>query len=138
MARFRKLVDRPRPAADINITNLVDVTLVLLIIFIIVAPMLKQGLKIQLPEVKVAERLGQHSILVEMDIKGALTLNGEPIGLDELAPTLKERRAAHPDWPVYFKTDGKNTIQNAAEIWSAMLEAGIHDFGLVTETRQSS
>ncbi len=138
MARFRKPVDRRRLAADINITNLVDVTLVLLIIFIIVAPMLKQGLKIQLPEVKVAERLGQHSILVEMDINGALTLNGEPISLEELAPALKSQRAAHPEWPVYFKTDGKNTIQNASDIWSAMLQAGISDFGLVTKSSQPS
>lgn len=138
MARFRKYTARRRPVADINVINLVDVTLVLLIIFIIVAPFLTEGLKIRLPQVTVAERLGQQSLLIEMDRHGALTLNGKPVPMDTLAARLKEEHASHPDWPVYFKTDGQNTVQSAADIWSAMLEAGIDNFGLVTEEKRRS
>ena len=138
MVRFRKYTPRRRPIADINITNLVDVMLVLLIIFIIVAPFLKEGLIIRLPQVKVAERLGQQALLIEMDQHGVITLNGKAIAMDALTPELVEERAAHPDWPVYFKTDGQNTVQSLADVLSAMRAAGIENFGLVTEAQQRS
>lgn len=136
MARFRRYTARRQPVADINITNLVDVTLVLLIIFIMVAPMLKEGLNLRLPQVAVADRLGQQSLLVEMDRHGVLTLNGKPITMDILTPRILEERAAHPNWPVYFRTDGQNTVQSFSEVVSALRAAGIDNIGLVTETKE--
>jgi len=138
VARFRKYTFRPRPVADINVVNLVDVTLVLLIIFIILAPFLKEGLSIRLPQVKVADRLGQQSLLIEMDQYEVLTLNGKPVAMDTLTARLVEERAAHPDWPTYVRTDAKNTVQNLADILSAIRAAGIDNMNLVTEEKPRS
>ena len=138
MARFRRRTIRRQAIADINITNLVDVMMVLLIIFIIVSPFLRQGLKIRLPKVKVAERLGQRSILVEMDQHGVLTLNGNSVTLDALTPELKKAHAAHPKWPVHIKVDGRNLVQPYMEVLSAMRAAGISEVGQVVEEEQRS
>jgi biopolymer transport protein TolR len=101
-----------------------------------VAPMLKEGLNLRLPQVAVADRLGQQSLLVEMDRHGVLTLNGKPITMDILTPRILEERAAHPNWPVYFRTDGQNTVQSFSEVVSALRAAGIDNIGLVTETKE--
>ncbi|MFH1737488.1 MAG: biopolymer transporter ExbD [bacterium] len=136
MARFRKYTVRRRPVADINITNLVDVTLVLLIIFIIVAPLLRQGLDIQVPRVQVTDSVGKQSLLVEMDQHGLIALNGDTVALDSLVPRLEEEHAAHPDWPVHLRADGRNTYQNFADLLSAVRSAKIENISLVVEEKQ--
>ncbi len=136
MARFRRYTPRHSPVADINITNLVDVTMVLLIIFIMVAPFTREGLEIELPKVKFAQRFGKQAIVLEMDQYGALALNGNPVDLESLPQKLREEKEAHKDWPVYFRADGRNTLQSAAEVKSAMMEAGIERYGELVEKKQ--
>jgi biopolymer transport protein ExbD len=138
MARFRRYTQRRQPVADINITNLVDVMMVLLIIFIIVTPFLKEGLRIKLPKVRVTERLGQQALLVEVDQHGAIALNGKTITLDTLSSTIKEEKSKHPKWPVHLKVDGKNIVQDYFDVLSAIREAGIDEVGTVTEKKQES
>ena len=133
MARFRKYTARRRPAADINITNLVDVMMVLLIIFIIVSPFLKEGLRIQLPKVKVAERLGQRSLLVEMDQHGVIAVNGNEVAMDTLISHIETEHAKHPDWPVHIKVDHRNLVGPYMKVLSTMRAAGIEEVGQVVD-----
>ncbi|MCG3199491.1 MAG: biopolymer transporter ExbD [Candidatus Omnitrophica bacterium] len=98
---------RVYPTAEINITNLVDVTMTLLVVFMIVAPMLKQGLIIELPKSPVVETIttDDKAILVECDKEGTLQVNNSLIVLSELETTIKALVDQYGKVPVHVRAD---------------------------------
>jgi len=91
---MKRIYSRSRlmPKAEINITNLVDVTMTLLITFMIVTPLLNQGLEIKLPESRVTENLQSPDkvILVECDDSGFVQINRNEVVLGDVEKTIKE------------------------------------------------
>jgi biopolymer transport protein TolR len=86
-----------RPSAEINVTPLVDVMLVLLIIFIITAPMLASGLKIDLPQAKAAQNLNpKESIVLTIARDGRLMIGNEDVARTELAATIRSKSGGEP------------------------------------------
>ena len=122
------------PMGEINVTPLVDVMLVLLIIFMITAPLLTQGVDVDLPDA--ASPPMQQNIeplVVSIDKKGAIHLQKSVVELAQLAPRIKAIREAKKDLPVYIRGDAKTPYEDIARVMSALSSAGIEKVGLVTE-----
>ena len=80
-----------RPLADINVTPLVDVMLVLLIVFMVTAPMLATGLKVDLPQIKAAQVVNpKEPIVVSVTAEGTLAIGKEPVDLTDLVASLNK------------------------------------------------
>ena len=97
---------RYRPMSEINVTPMVDVMLVLLIIFMVTAPLLTSGVPVDLPKSAAGQLKGDDQPLsVTVDVKGRIFLQDTEVQLDELAPRLKAITAAKPDTRIFVKGD---------------------------------
>ncbi len=122
---------RIRPQADINITNLIDVTMTLLIVFMIVAPLLTQGLEIELAESKVVENIDaeEEAILVEIDKQMILRINKdtEAVMGEGLVTLLKEMKESLGDVPVQVRADKNLQWGDVAGLYGYIREAGFEE-----------
>ena len=122
--------DEEQILSDINITPLVDVSLVLLIIFMITAPMMVQGADVQLPRTERMEQLPQTQLIVAVDAEGQVTINGEPVPLAELEPRLSPR--VTEGRTVLFHGDEQVAYGTVMQVMAVLQRLGA-DIGLVTE-----
>lgn len=136
MARDR---NKHRPMAEINVVPYIDVMLVLLIIFMVTAPMLMQGVKVDLPEASAdpVENQDSEPVIVSVNASGELFLN---LGQEEQVlslPTIKDRVAAvirrSPKKPVLVWGDRAVPYGDVVTVMVALQEAGAPSVGLVTE-----
>src|SRR5689334_8395106 len=97
------------PMADINVTPMVDVMLVLLVIFIVTAPLLTSGVNVNLPQTTRTRSLPQDNkaLTLYVEKNGTLTLNNEKLEMDALAARLQAIREANPEVRVYVKGDAE-------------------------------
>ena len=138
MARGGK---KRRPMSEINVVPYIDVMLVLLIIFMVTAPMLMQGVKVELPQADADPVDNQDSepLIVSINSSGQLFLN---LGANEdqvlSLPTIKQRVSAvmrrSPDKPVLVWGDRAVPYGEVVTVMAALQEAGAPSVGLVTET----
>lgn len=136
MARAGK---KNRPMAEINVVPYIDVMLVLLIIFMVTAPMLMQGVKVDLPEANAAPVDNQDSepLIVSVDAQGQLFLNlGDEKQVLSLA-TIRDRVGVvmrrSPEKPVLVWGDRAVAYGEVVTLMAALQEAGAPSVGLVTE-----
>jgi biopolymer transport protein TolR len=122
--------EKERILSDINITPLVDVALVLLIIFMITAPMMVQGADVQLPRTQRMETLPESQLIVAVSESGVVSVNGEPVSLEDLEGRLSP--LITPGRPVLFHGDERVAYGTVMQVMAIMqrLQA---DIGLVTE-----
>jgi len=131
---------KKRPISEINVVPYIDVMLVLLIIFMITAPLLSQGVKVDLPQVP-SEPLppaDQEPVLISMDISGNIYINYGENQDQPLDPqTLINRVAAllkyQPKIPVFVKGDTNVPYGRVVELMALLQSAGVNGVGLVTE-----
>jgi biopolymer transport protein TolR len=133
-----------RPMAEINVVPYIDVMLVLLIIFMVTAPMLMQGVKVELPQADTEPVEDQDSepLIVSVDAGGQLFLNlGDDKQVLELA-TVRERVAAvmrrSPEKPVLVWGDQAVAYGRVVTVMAALQEAGAPSVGLVTESPEKA
>ncbi|MEN6585881.1 MAG: biopolymer transporter ExbD [Sulfuricella sp.] len=119
--------------ADINVTPLVDVMLVLLIVFIVTAPLLMQAVKVDLPKTAAVAPLKQtHTIQLAINAQGTVYIDQRPIHFDILESELKNLRAATPDINVQLHADENVKYGRVAQVMAAINRAGISKLGFVT------
>lgn len=125
--------NQQRPMADINTTPLVDVMLVLLIIFIITAPLMTQALKVDLPKAN-AEALQPkpEAIALSVDAQGALYWNKEPVSDAEALARMKAAAIRDEQPPVYLSADQTISYQRITEVIALLKQAGLTKVGFVT------
>ena len=107
--------------ADINVTPLVDVVLVLVIIFMVVTPMLSSGVDVELPKAKTAEEekdMGQH-LVISVRGDGVVFVDRAEVTLDELAPLVEKERANRP---MLLKGDQKVTYKQVRDVMDKLHE----------------
>ena len=120
--------------SQINITPLVDVMLVLLVIFMVTAPILQQGVAVDLPQVStVPLESKEESFIVSITRDAKVYLNERPLKLDELQERLRELAQQHPTRPVYLRADKGVVYGKVVEVMAAIRNAGIQKLGMVTE-----
>jgi len=126
--------DRDRSVlSEINVTPLVDVMLVLLIIFMVTAPMLKQGIDVDLPQAKGKGLPSQDRIVIVMKRDGSIYLNKKKTTMARLAAKLKAVSKINPE--VYLKADRRVPYGKVVRLMAEIKEAGIEKLGMVTEPR---
>ncbi len=128
---------RYRAMADINMTPFIDVMLVLLIIFMVAAPLLATGVPIDLPQTKAAAlNIDQKPLSVSIDTKGEITINDQPVLEDQLGAKLKEL-AKGADDRVYVR--GSHDVQygRIAEVMAIITSSGFKRVALVTDPSKS-
>jgi biopolymer transport protein TolR len=120
--------------SQINVTPLVDVMLVLLIIFMVTAPILQQGVTIDLPKVAAGPLTGEEEqLVVNVTKAGQVFLNDTPVTLDQLTAKLQAIAAARPDRPLYVRADQAVAYGEVMRVMGAVRAAGLTRVGLVTE-----
>ncbi len=125
---------RHRPLAEINVTPLVDVMLVLLIVFMVTAPLLTTGVHVDLPKSK-AGPLDQNDdkpLEISADSKGQIFLQDTAVTIDQLVPRLNAISQANHDVKIYIRGDRANSWGTMMEILGAVGGAGYGKVGLVS------
>lgn len=119
--------------SDINVTPFVDVMLVLLIIFMVTAPMMVQGVTVDLPEAT-AEALpsDQEPLLVTIDVNHRILINDVPVGLDFLQSKLAKILQNRKDPEVYLRADKNIAYGIVVRVMAEMKSAGVETLGMVT------
>jgi len=125
------------PMGEINVTPLVDVMLVLLIIFMVTAPLLTQGINVDLPDAdSPAMQQNVEPLVVTIHKNGDIYLQKHKIALKKLAPRISAMRKVKPNLPVFIRGDAKTAYEHVARTLSTLEQAGIKKVGLVTEPRR--
>jgi len=123
-----------KPMSEINVTPLVDVMLVLLIIFMVTAPILQQGVSIDLPKVAAGPLTGEEEQLVVNVAKGGqVYLNDTAMTSEQLKEKLRAIVAARPDRQLYVRADQAVPYGQVMQVMGAVRDAGLVRVGLVTE-----
>ena len=132
--RGRRGVPRYGAMADINMTPFIDVMLVLLIIFMVAAPLLTSGVAVDLPQAKAgALNVEQKPIAIALDDQGQLFLMDQPIAEGELVDKLQALAADGADHRIYVRASKVVPYGRVAEIMGAVTAAGYKKVALVTE-----
>ena len=123
-----------QPMAEINVTPLVDVMLVLLVIFIITAPLLARALKVDLPQVDApAAATNAPTIQLGIDAAGNFNWNGQPLATDQLATHLDAAARAQPQPELHLSADKAVRYEHVAAALAAAQKARLEKIGFVTE-----
>jgi len=117
---------------EINVTPFVDVMLVLLVVFMITAPLLTVGVPIDLPESTVPEIRGQDEPLaVSIDADGKIFLQNTEIAIDELAPRLGAITLRKPETRIFVRGDKAIDYGRVMEVMGVLAEAGFANIALI-------
>ena len=125
-------------ASQINVTPLVDVMLVLLVIFMVTAPMIQQGVEVSVPRVKASALPGkEEQFVVSITRNEEVYLNDTRLGLDQLTEKLQAIAAVRPDREVFVRADEQVPYGVVIKTMAAIKAAGIENVGMVTEMPQA-
>ena len=125
------------PMSEINVVPLVDVMLVLLVIFIITAPLLTHSVKVDLPKASSNPNITKPEH-IELGIKDDKSLfwNGEPIALMQLTSRFSEKIKQDPNTELHIRADGQVPYEHVAQVMSIASNAGLIRIGFVTDPSQ--
>lgn len=124
----------PQPMAEINTTPLVDVMLVLLIIFIVTAPLLTHGIKIDLPKATSTAAPEQpETVTLSVDAEGRVFWNDAPMAEGDLPAAMAQAAARNPQPELHLRADMNTKYQRLAEIMAIARNAGLTKLGFVTD-----
>ena len=136
-SRFRRRIYTPM--ADINVTPFVDVMLVLLIIFMVAAPLMNVGVSVDLPKTTADPIQGQDEpLVVSVKAKGEVFLGDTEYSVDDLIGKLKAVQAEKPDQRIFVRGDKKVDYGTVMKVMGRLSAAGFKRVALVTEVEQGS
>ena len=123
-----------RPVADINITPFVDVMLVLLVVFMVTAPMMTVAVPVDLPKTQ-AHTVNQDKepLVVSMDSEGRVYLQDKGMKLEDLVPKLRAITGANPDARIFVRGDKDLAYGKIMEVMGAISAAGFTKVALVAD-----
>jgi biopolymer transport protein TolR len=123
--------------SEINVTPFVDVMLVLLVIFMVTAPMMMQGIEVKVPKVE-ARAMGQEQdhVIISVTAKGEIFLEEFPVGLKDLGFKVRRVLEVRRTSEVFLRADRSIPYGEVARIMSEIRSAGVTNLGLVTDSEQ--
>jgi biopolymer transport protein TolR len=125
-----------RPLTEINVTNLVDVTLVLLIIFMITAPILKNEIEVSLPETENIEATTREGFVITLQADGQLFIDGKRIERKNLESELLAKYNANNQPVIMLKADKQVDYGQVIQIMDVVKKIGINNMGLVVDVQR--
>ncbi|QUS36798.1 protein TolR [Falsirhodobacter algicola] len=122
--------------SEINITPFVDVMLVLLIVFMVAAPLLTVGVPVQLPNTAASALPTEQEepLAITVTADGGLTIQETPVAEDQLIPRLTAIAAERENRKIFLRADGAVSYERVAQIMGALNAAGFNSIGLVTNS----
>ncbi len=125
--------------SEINVTPLVDVMLVLLIIFMVTAPMMTQGLEVDLPETTAKSlRQKEEPVIVTLDQNGKIMLGKIEVSQTLFRQQLIKQHGKNTDQPIFLKADKNVTYGTVVILMADIKAAGFDKLGMITEPKQES
>jgi biopolymer transport protein ExbD/biopolymer transport protein TolR len=118
--------------AEINVVPLVDVVLVLLIIFMLTAPIIQSGIEINVPKTRTVKSLTQERLVIQITRDQVLYLNDTPININEFETRLKSRIKS-PSQGIYLRADEEVPFGTIAKVMDRAKQAGLENISIVTQ-----
>jgi biopolymer transport protein TolR len=133
--RNRRRRARRGALSEINVTPLVDVMLVLLIIFMISAPLLTVGVPVELPKTEAGAMDDQNEPLsVSIRADGTIFLQEDQVAFESLAPRLITLAGSNRERPIYVRADGRSAYGVVAQVMASLSTSGFTKLNLITDT----
>ena len=127
--------------AEINVIPLVDVMLVLLIIFMVAAPMLQRGVQVNLPVARQTQKLTEELVYVTVPVSyrkdRKVYLDDEAVSIDFLAERTRQAMLGKNQRAVYLRGDGEVQLQELMQVFSSLKEGGIERVGVIAMERRA-
>ena len=124
------------PTADINVTSLVDVAFVLLIIFMITAPMMQGGVPIELPKAQGRPLNPREGVVITVDRRGEIYVDQTRVTYDELRASIRALVAKRGTSIVYLRGDRRTAYGQVVRVMAALTAAGITNINMTTEQEE--
>jgi biopolymer transport protein TolR len=121
--------------SDINVTSLVDVTMVLLIIFMLTAPFIQAGIKVKLPKAKSTVIKETEAVVISVDKEGKIFINNEAVEEARLADALMTLKVAGEE-RVFVRADKDVPYGAVMNVIGEVKSVGINDVGMITEMKE--
>jgi len=119
--------------SDINVTPFVDVMLVLLVIFMLTAPMLESGIEVDLPKTKTVKVISQERVVVTIDKRQTIYVGNNPVNIHRLGDVILKQLKGSNQSPVYIRCDQAVPFGAWAQVVDALKQANITNINIVTE-----
>jgi biopolymer transport protein TolR len=119
--------------ADINVTPLVDVVLVLLVIFMITAPVLQSGIEVNVPKTRTVKQITEQRMVVTIDHQQRIYLNDQAVNIHDLPQMLRQGGTDPSHQVIYLRADQTVPFGAFASVMDAVKQAGITNVSIVTQ-----
>jgi biopolymer transport protein TolR len=122
--------------ADINVTPLVDVVLVLLIIFMLTAPVLQSGIDVSVPKTKTVKEITEERMVISINRQQRVFLGNDPININDIGPRLRQKLLDPTRQSIFLRADEEVPFGAFATVMDAVKSAGITNVSIVTQPLQ--
>ena len=119
--------------AEINVTPFVDVMLVLLIIFMVTAPILESGIEVDLPKTRTVKAVDVEKVVITIDRRQTLYIGNDAININLLGGTVSQRLQGSTNTPVFIRADQSVPFGTFARVVDALKQSGVTNINIVTE-----
>jgi len=119
--------------SEINVTPFVDVVLVLLVIFMITAPVLQSGIEVEVPKTRTVQAITEERVVISIDRAQRVYLGNEPVNINELGAKLREKIRDPEHQSIYLRADESVPFGAFATVMDAVKAAGISNVSIVTQ-----
>ncbi len=124
--------------SDINITPLVDVVLVLLIIFMVTAPILQSGIEVSVPKTRTVKEITEERLVISINKQQQVFLGNDPININEIGARLRQKIRDPEGQPIYLRADESVPFGAFASVMDSVKQAGFTQVSIVTQPLSQS
>jgi len=124
--------------ADINITPLVDVVLVLLVIFMITEPVLQSGIEVNVPKTRTVKQITEQRMVVTIDRNQKVFLNDQPVNVHDLPARLRQAGGDPSHQSIYLRSDERVPFGAFASVMDEVKQSGITNVSIVTQPLETA
>jgi len=124
--------------AEINVTPLVDVVLVLLIIFMLTAPILQSGIEVEVPKTRTVKEITEERLVISVDKSQRVFLGNDPVNINQIPQKLREKIRDPEHQSIFIRADRNVPFGAFATVMDSIKQAGITNVSIVTQPLQEN